>query len=176
MKHGERGFTLIELLVATSLTAMIALVGTIFTFQALRTSAQTDTRLTSISNAQNAGYWLSRDAYMSDDVITANLTPPAILILKWTEWGYSTANTYYSATYSVDNITNHIGQLHRRLQSSGGLDQMTLVADEVYYNTADTTNSTGVSYTSPIINLKVSTRFGNISDIRDYQICHRPNF
>ncbi|MDO8568255.1 MAG: prepilin-type N-terminal cleavage/methylation domain-containing protein, partial [Dehalococcoidales bacterium] len=90
MKRNENGFTLLELAIAVSMSAMIALTATIFTFHALRTSARTDDHLTAIANVQNAGYWISRDAEMADSVITDNLTSPTFLILKWTDWGYGT--------------------------------------------------------------------------------------
>ncbi len=175
MKRSENGFTLLELAVVIALTAMIALAATTFTFHALRTAAKTDDRLTALDNAQNAGYWISRDAYMADTVITDNLTAPTILILKWTDWGYGTDNIYYSATYSVDNVTSGIGQLNRRLQDSNGGDQKIVVASYICYNPADPANSTNVTYQSPPMNLRVATRYGNASEVRNYEIYRRPN-
>lgn len=176
MKRNENGFTLLELAVVISLTAMIALAATTFTFHALRTAAKTGDHLTAVTNAENAGYWISRDAYMADTVITDNLTAPTILILKWTDWGYGTDNVYYSATYSVDNVSGEIGQINRRLQNSNGGDQKILVASYIYYNPADPTNTTNVTYQTPTLNLKVATRFGSASEARNYQIYRRPNF
>lgn len=176
MRKNEQGFTIIELVVVVSLSAMIALAATVFTFHALRTSAQNQDRLTAMSNVQNAGYWLSRDASMADDVITDNLTSPVILILKWTDWGYGTGNVYWSVSYSVDNVTSGIGQLSRRLQSSGGVDQRLLVAGNVYYDPADPDNSTNILYQNHIINLQVATRTGGAVELRKYETYRRPNF
>ncbi len=175
MKQSENGFTLLELAVVIAISAMIALAATIFTFHAIRTTEKTEDHLTAVANAENAGYWISHDAYMADMVIADNLTAPAILVLKWTDWGYGTANIYYTATYSVDNIVAGIGQLKRRLQNSNGGDQNLLVASYVYYNPSDPTNSTNVTYQSPTINLKMATRSGSASEVRQYQIYRRPN-
>ncbi len=176
MKRSERGFTLIELAVVISLSAMIALAVVTFTFHTLRNAAKAEDHLTAIANAENAGYWISRDAYMADTVITTNLAAPTIFIFKWTDWGYDTDNIYYSATYSVDNITSGIGQLNRRLQNSNGDDETTMVARYVYRNLADPANTTNVTYQSPIISLKVTTRFVSGNETRDYNIYQRPNF
>jgi len=172
----ERGFTVLELMVVVLLAALIALAATVFTFHALRTSAQSKDRLSALANVQNAGFWLSRDASMADNVITDNLTSPVILVLKWTEWGYETANTYWSASYSVDNVTDEIGKISRRLQNNEGLDQTITVANDVYYNPTDPDNSTKISYQNHIIKLQVATRNGAVIELREYQTYRRPNF
>ena len=176
MRQNESGFTLPELAVVILLSAMIALAATVFTFHALRTSAQNEDRLTALSNVQNAGYWISRDASMADNVITDNLTSPVILVLKWTDWGYDTGNVYWSASYSVDNVTGGIGQFTRRLQSNEGVDQKMLVAGNVYYDPADPENSTRISYQNHIIKLQVATRTGGAVELRNYETYRRPNF
>ncbi len=176
MTHSENGFALLDQAVAIALIAMISLAATMFTFHALHTAAQTDARIAVDSNVQNAGDWISHDAYMADDVITTNLTPPTILILKWTDWSYGSSSTYYSSTYSVDNTIDGIGQLNRRLQSSSGVDQRTQVASHVYFLPDDPSNSTRVTYQVPVINITIVTRLGDASQERTYQICRRPNF
>lgn len=176
MKQKENGFTVIEMVVAFSLSAMIALAGMAFVFQSINTADRTEDHLTVVAAAENAGYWLSRDAYMADNVITDNLTSPAILVLKWTEWGYGDTNIYHSATYSIENLSDNIGHLTRHYQSSSGTDQQTTIASNIYYNPSDPTNTTSISYLSPVINLKVSTKLGDTGETRNYQIYRRPNF
>jgi len=176
MRRNEDGYTILEFVVVISLSAMLALAAAVFAFHAIRTSAQNQARLTVLTNVQNAGYWLSRDAVMADDVITDNLTPPTILIVKWTDWGYGTNNTYWSATYSLDDLTDGIGKLNRRLQSSGGVDQTTLVAGNVYYDPADPDNSTSVAYQNHTIKFRVATHSGGDIEFRSYETYRRPNF
>ncbi|MDO8567956.1 MAG: prepilin-type N-terminal cleavage/methylation domain-containing protein [Dehalococcoidales bacterium] len=176
MKRRENGFTLLELSVVLALSATIALTTTIFSFHAFNTTARTASHLTAVANVDNAGYWVSRDGVMADDVITSNLTAPAILILKWTDWGYGTDNIYYSATYSIENLSGGIGQLKRELQSSNGIEQHLNLASNIYYDPADAANSTTVAHVGSVINLRVASRFGNASETRNYQIHPRPNF
>lgn len=176
MTRDENGFTLLELAVAVSMSAMIALTATIFTFHALRTSARSDERLTAIANVQNAGYWISRDAGMADEVIADNLTSPVFLILKWTDWGYDDDNVYYSAIYSIENVSGGIGQLKRELQNSDGVEQHLNLASNIYYDPADAANTTTVSDDGSVLNLRVASRFGSANETRNYQIHPRPNF
>src|SRR4030042_6390207 len=137
MKRSETGLTIIEMVVAIGLSSLIALAAVMFTFPALNTTEKTKDHLTAVSHVETAGYWISRDASMADNVITDNLTPPAILVLKWTEWGYGEENVYHTATYSIENISEGVGQIKRRFQDSSGTDQQTLVASHIYYNPAD---------------------------------------
>ncbi len=176
--RSENGFTLLEMAVAITMSAMIAFTATIFAFHALRTSARTDDQLMAMVNAQNAGFWISRDTEMADMVITDNLTAPAFLVLKWTEWGYGDEedNIYYAATYSMENVAGGVGQLVRELQSSSGINQNLLVANHIYYNPADPGNSTNITYQSPVLNLRAVTHFGSANATRNYQIYRRPNF
>ncbi len=176
MKQSEKGFTIIELAVAVAIVALIGSAAASTTYQVLNTAERSNEHMTAVQQVQNAGYWLSHDAYMADNVIADNLTLPTFLVLKWTEWGYGEDNVYYVATYSIENISGGVGQLKRRLQDSIGTDQHTLVADYIYYNPADSTNTTSVTYQSPTINLRVAARFGSASEVRDYEIYRRPNF
>lgn len=176
MKRNEKGFTIVEMVVAVSLAAMLALAATAFTFHALRTSAKTQDSLVALSSVQNAGYWVSHDANMADDVITTDLTAPAIMVIKWTDWGYGEDNIYYSATYSVDDVTAGVGKLNRRLQSSDGLDQRTLVADNIYYDLSDPANSTNVTYQNQTIEFRVAAHSGSGVEVRNYEISQRPSF
>jgi len=176
MKKNENGFTLLEMAVVIGISAMLALTAAVFTFHALRTTGQTRDHLNADSNVQNAAYWISNDAYMADNVVTENLAPPVFLVFNWTEWGYGESNIYHYATYSVDNITDGVGQLKRRYQDSNGTDQQTLVGRYVYFNLSDPANTTSVTYENRTVSLKMVIRSGIASEVRDYLIHCRPDF
>ncbi|MFC1910333.1 prepilin-type N-terminal cleavage/methylation domain-containing protein [Chloroflexota bacterium] len=170
MRRNQNGFTVLELVVVLGLSAIISLIATSFTFQAFRSSAQSEDYLTAVSNVENAGFWLSRDGCIADVVITDNLTSPAILTLKWTDWGYGQNNIYHSAIYSIKNLSAHIGQLTRQYQSSDGTNLQMVIAGYIYYNADDLDNNTTVTYESPILHFKVATRSGNACEVREYQV------
>lgn len=176
MKNGQQGFTIVEMIAVVGITAIIALIAVYFTFHAYRTSAQTNDHFTAISHEQNAGYWISCDIYMADYIIADNLTQPTFLILKSTDWGYGTDNVYNTITYSIENVSDGVGQLKRRLQDSLGADQQIIVASYIYYDSTDPSNTTKVTYSSLAVNLTVATRHGNTSQTKEYIISRRPNF
>lgn len=176
MKYRETGFAIIELVVAVGIIGLIASAATSVVFHAFNDTQRTNDHFTAVRSLENAAYWIGRDARMADVLNTTNLTSPAILILKWTEWGYGTDSVYHQATYSVDNITGNIGNLTRRYENSEGANQQILVANNIYYNPADPSNSTNITYQSPILNLRVATSFGAATEKKEYQIYRRPNF
>lgn len=169
IKKSEKGFSLIELIIVVGLSAMIALMAATFIFHALRTTQQNNEHLTRLANVENAGYWISRDASMADSV-SANLTPPSLLFLTWTDWGYETDNVYHSITYSIENISGGVGQLKRRHQDSNGTDQQTLIAN---YIDPTTTN---VTYHTPTLTLRVAARSSGTSEVMVYEVYPRPNY
>lgn len=165
-----------EMMVASVLSALITLTAAVFAYHALFTTGKTENHLVIAANAENAGYWIKHDATMADNILTENLTPPAILVLKWTEWGYEQDNIYHTATYSIENVSDNIGQLKRRYQTSTGTDRQMVVAGNVYYNPADPDNSTAVTHQSPAVILKLATQAGTAGIYREYRILRRPNF
>ena len=176
MKHRESGFTILELAVTVGIIGLIASGATSVIFHAFKDTGRTNDHMTAVRNLENAAYWVGRDARMADYVSSTNLTSPAILILKWTEWGYGTNSIYHQVTYTVDNVTGNVGNLTRKYENSVGTNQQILVANYIYYNLADPGNSTNVTYQSPMLNLKVATSFGSTLAKKDFQVYRRPNF
>ena len=176
MKHGESGFTIIEIAVTVGIVALIAGAATATIFHAFNDTKRTNDHMTTVRHLENAAYWMGRDTRMADYLSTTNLTSPAILILKWTEWGYGTDSVYHQVTYSVDNVSANVGNLKRKHESSTGTNEQILVANYIYYNPADPGNSTNVTYQSPMLNLKVATSFGSTLAKKEFQIYRRPNF
>ena len=176
MKHGESGFTIIEIAVTVGIIGLIAGAATATIFHAFKDTGRTNDHMTAVRHLENAAYWMGRDARMADIVTTTNLTAPAILILKWTEWGYGTDSVYHQVTYSVDNVSGNVGNLKRKYENSVGTNQQILVANYIYYNLADPGNSTNITYVSPILDVKVATRFGLAQERKEFQIYRRPNY
>ncbi len=176
MKHGESGFTIIEIAVTVGIIGLIASGATSVIFHAFNDTRRTNDHMTTVRHLENAAYWMGRDARMADYLTSTNLTSPAILILKWTEWGYGTDSIYHQVTYSVDNVSGNVGILNRRHENDQGLNQRAMVAQYIYYNTADPGNSTNITFQSPILNLRVATLFGATQERKEFQIYRRPNY
>lgn len=174
MKEDERGFSTIEIIVAILIMSMIALGAGMTIFQVIRVTAQSDSHMTALQQVQNAGFWISRDAQMADNVTTENLSGTNFLVLSWTEVDDSDNTTDHSATYFFEELSGGIGILKRNHSSSAGLNNETLVAQHISYNPADPVNTSNVSYTSPSLTLKLVAIFTDASETREYWVSCRP--
>ena len=173
MKHSEKGYTLIELLIAITIMVLVSGAAGAVIFQILRNIERNNDHITAVRQVQNAGYWISRDAQMAQNVTTDNLTPPDFLILNWTEWDDAGDPIYHSATYSFEELTDGIGKLKRGHWSSVGANEQTLIAEYIYYDPNDVDDTSKASYESPLLTVQLTALFKEILETREYKIKHR---
>ncbi len=174
MKPGEKGFTLIELIIATSIMVLASGAAGAAIFQVLRNTERNSNHMTVVRQVQNAGYWISRDAQMA---LSANTTDNlTFLSLSWTEWNDAGDPIYHSARYFFEDLTDGVGTLKRSYWSSAGANQMTLVAQYIYYNPSDAGNTSNVSYQSPILTVRLTAFLEESLKTREYKIKRRPGF
>lgn len=145
--RGQQGFTLLELIVAVALTALIGVGATTATVQVM-TQTNRNTDYTAASrHVMNAIYWLSRDAQMSQTVLTDNGTTGFPLTLGWTEWD----NSAHQVVYSV------VDDMFRRSYSvDGGLPSETMVAE--YINSV--AENTTCEFSGGVLTVKVTATIG----------------
>lgn len=175
MKRNESGFTFIELLVALAIVALITGAAGAATLQLFASTERSNDHMTAVRQVQNAGYWISRDALMAES--TDNVTtPPDFLVLNWTEWDYDEDSIYHRVTYSFQDLSDGIGKLIRTHEINGEVSAQTLVAEYIYYNPDDPDNPTKASYESSVLTMQIAASIGEASEIREYEIWHRPNF
>ena len=174
MREDEHGLSTIALIVSILIMSMIALGASMTIIQVMRVTAQSDSHMTALQQVQNAGFWISRDAQMADNVTTDNLSGTNFLVLSWTEVDDSDNTTDHSATYFFEELSGGIGRLKRNHSSSAGLNNETLVAQHISYDPADPVNTSNVSYTSPSLTLKLVAIFADASETREYQVSCRP--
>ena len=180
MKRGERGFTFIELLVVMAIVALIAGAATMSIFQVINVTRSTNDHMTVIRQAQNAGYWISRDALMAEHMIVGD-DPETTFFLKltWTEWGFGEDSIYHSVTYSLQDLSGGIGKLVRQYLIYDDLgveigNTTTFVAEYIYYT--DDLENTMVEYTNLVLTAQITALFGEATETKEYKIWPRPNF
>ncbi len=177
MKLGEKGYTLIELLIAITImvTASGAAGGAIF--QVIRNTQRNNDHMTVVSQVQNAGYWISRDAQMALSAnATADLMPPDFLLLSWPTWNDDGTLIIHSARYFLEDLTDGTRTLKRNYLSGAGANQTTLIAQYIYYNPDDATNTSNTTYESKVLTVKLTAVFEQEMESREYQIKGRPDF
>ncbi len=176
MKQSEKGFSLIELLIATTIITLISGAAGIAIFQVCKGTERNNNYVTAVHQVHNAGFRISRDTQMAQNVITDNLTSPDFLLLSWTEWDDPENPVYHTATYFFEDITDGIGKLKRRHWSSSGANEQTLVANHIYYAPGDPDDTSKVSYQSQVLTVQLTALREETMETREYKITHRPNF
>ena len=166
----------VEVIVVIGIMALVAAAMTMSVFQMTTGTEQSSSYITAVRQVQNAGYWISHDGQMAESVDTDNLTPPAFLILKWTDWGYDSDSIYHSVVYSVENVFEGVGKLRRTHEDSEGTSEETLVAEHIYYNPGDPGNTTKASCDGCVLTAKIVAMFGDVEETREYKIYPRPEF
>jgi prepilin-type N-terminal cleavage/methylation domain-containing protein len=166
----QKGFTLVELLIALAITAVIAGSVTTAIFQVFTGNARTSNHMTAVRQVQNAGYWVSHDTQMAQNIYTANLTGSDKLKLNRTRWDGSTENV----TYSIVS-----GQLWRYSENtSSGTPPVTTVSTSVVAQYIDPT-ATSYNFTNDLLIFTVKATVGSAgsqqgSETRVYEVVPRP--
>jgi prepilin-type N-terminal cleavage/methylation domain-containing protein len=118
----QGGFTLVELMLAMAVTGIITGVITMTILQVVTSTARTNNHMTAVRQAQNAGYWLSRDVQMAQVVTPTDPDPDGFpLALTWTDWGGTVNNVTYTLV-GTELIRNHNGQQSPVAQFVGSVD------------------------------------------------------
>jgi len=170
----EHGFNTIEIIVALLIMSAIALGAGMTIFQVAEVTDQTDAHMTAARQVQSAGYWISRDAQMADDVTTDNLSGTDFLVLGWTEVDEIDNTTNHTVTYFFEDLSGGIGKLKRNHSNTDGLNRNTLVAQYIYFDLSDPEVSSNVSYASPVLTVKLAALFEDRNETREYQVSLRP--
>ena len=169
LKNNEKGFTLIEVVVAVALTAII--IGVIVTsvFQVFILNVRTSNHMNAVTQVQSAGYWVSHDAQMAQDV-DASGTSGSLLILTWADW----SGNEYQVIYTLEDMTTStLKNLQRSYSINGAVTETGFIAQYV-----DPTN-TNCTVTDDMLTLNVTATVGTDphaqSETRVYEVIPRPS-
>ena len=195
MKLSERGFTLVELLVVIAIMSLITLGATMTTFQVINVTRRSNDHVAAVRQVQNAGYWISRDAQMAENVVGGDDPETEeeleFLTLNWTEWNYDETedSEYHEVTYSFQDPPDGIGKLLWREHSISMKD------DDEWEETESTTNLVAqyIDYDpdktyaiydapdeppeqAPVLTVQITASLGEASETKEYRVGHRPDF
>jgi len=175
MKQSEKGFTLIEVIIALSIMVIAGSAAGAAVFQVFGNTERNNNYITAVRQVQNAGHWISRDAQMAMTVTTDNLTLPMFLSMTWREDATTEDPIYHSANYTIENLSNNIGTLIRNHSTSEGVNDQTLIAQHIYYNPADSDNTTQANTQDRLLTVQLTALFEESLETREYRIKRRPN-
>ena len=156
----QKGYAQIEIYLAIALSAILGVGITAFTIQTITETKRSSVNMHEIQQLENAGYWVSRDVQMSQN-ITTGASAGFPLQLTWRD----ESNNTYEVTYNATG-----GQIQRILVENGGAPRQTLVAQLISTDPDLTT----CDYTDGLLTFKVTTAAANGGLSRTYQIKKRP--
>jgi len=175
MRLKEQGFNLIELIIALSIMVLAAGAAGAATFQIIQNTERNSNYMTVVRQVQNAGHSISRDAQMALAITTENLTLPVFITMTWREDAITEDPIYHSTNYTIENLSNNIGTLMRRHSTSEGVNEESLIAQYIYYNTSDSANTTQANIQGRILTIQLAAFFEGSSETKEYRIKRRPN-
>lgn len=166
----QLGFTLIELVVAMAISGIICGSVTMTIFQIFDSSGRTSTHMTAVRQVRSAGYWVSHDVLMSQNLVLtdeASDDPDGSrlpLTLTWSDW---TGNEIHEVTYSIVD-----DELRRSDSINSGAPTVDIVAEFI-----DPEN-TGCQYSGGKLIFTVTATVGAGSaaqtETRTYEVVPRP--
>ena len=172
MKRSERGFALIELIIATAIIALVVGAASMAVFQVVTATERNNDHMTAVRQTQNAGYWISRDTLMAQNIVTGDdpETPELEFItLNWTNWENG---DIHEIVYIFEDMLDGLKKLkrhHLTHDADGGEigNEMTLVAEYI--------DSASFSQQDGTWELTVQARSGTETETREYEVSPRVN-
>ncbi len=172
--RNEKGFTLLELLIAMAIVGVIGSAMTMTTATIVKITPQSNDHIIVLNQAQNAGYWITRDVQTAQTVDPN----PAAGFLELTSSVFS-GGAYVDATilYRLDAMPNMPGTIKRLMRVSNDVTMM--VAEYIYYDPVGNPDATTkILPPDPLHPDKVSFRItaksgGVISEPMNYEATQR---
>ena len=172
MKREQKGFTLIEMVVVVAIIGLVSYAGTLAVFRVIRGTQRSNDQMIALRQVQNAGYWVSRDLIVAQEVLPGNdiSTPQTDLVtLAWTNWESGEIHTVH---YYYEDMPNGLKKLERH-NVTRGQDGVTL---------ADVTTFVAQNIVSPPVLTKeanvwkfvILAQSRNQTETREYDV--RPRF
>lgn len=165
LKKGQKGFTLVELLIVIAITGLITGGITATIFQVFNINTRNTNRMTAVRQVQQAGFWVSPDVQMSQNVTPDEEDSGFPLTLTWEEW--ATGNNH-TVVYTLVDMSGGLKKLQRSHSVNGGNSTVTPVAE---YIDSDQTSfvPAGGAFT-----FNVTATVGGQSETRVYEVKPRP--
>jgi len=131
----QRGMLLVEVILVFAITGIISSGITMTFYQTLTGTVRANNRITAISQAQNAGYWVSNYAQLAQNVVVDDDPTGFPLILSWTGWD----NQGHEVTYSLEDMAaGGLKQLKQSCVVDAGEPTETIVAKCIDPDPAET--------------------------------------
>jgi prepilin-type N-terminal cleavage/methylation domain-containing protein len=129
LKKGERGFSLVELVIVVALAGLVGAAITATAFQVFTFSTRLSNQLTAIRQVQQAGFWVSPDVMMAQDVTPGGSSDPFVT-LNWTVPKAGGGYDNYAVVYRLIG-SGELKTLKREKYKNAASDSNTTVAEYI---------------------------------------------
>ena len=156
LQSKQEGFTFLEILIAALISSVLAAGIVVTIYQIYNQNNRATRNMVVTQNVESAGYWVSRDALMAQNVPTTTFP----LYLEWQDWDGNSCRIAYSLSDGI---------LQRTVFVNAVATSQTAVARNI--NTDP--ELTGYTYTNRVLNFKVTATIDSYSESRNYEITLR---
>lgn len=163
LKKGEKGFTLIELLVTISIAALIVGAASAVIITMLRLTPRNNDWVVSLHQVQNAGYWISRDVLMSDNITVG--TGSTFLTMTQPQ----TQPPKKIIVYQFEDMS---GGLKRLMRTDTDNNTTIMIAEYIYSDNTTATYSPNCSENCTLT-FTITAISGNVPVTRRYETAQR---
>ena len=166
----QRGFTLVEILVALAITGLIVGGIAVAIIQVFSVNASASNRMTAVRQVQSAGYYISRDAEMAQDVNTddnpGTIDVIELVSLRWTDWN----GVQYQSDYTINVDDREL----KRSYTAGGQTTENIIARYIDPDTGNT--NCQMDEDRLVLTITASIEgFKPASETRVYEVIPRPS-
>jgi prepilin-type N-terminal cleavage/methylation domain-containing protein len=179
INRNQVGFTLIELVVAIAISGVITGAITTTIFQVIESSARTNNHMTVVRQVQDAGYWVSHDAQMAQNVELADESvddPDGTrfpLTVTWTDWDSSEV---HQVVYTLENMpSGGLKNLQRSHSSNGAPIETGIIAQFIDPDSEKTKCEFTDGKLTLVVTATVGAGLQEQSETRVYEVQSRPN-
>ena len=166
LKKGQKGFTLIELLVGLSIAALVVGAASMTIITMLRLSPQTNDWAIALRQVQNAGFWISRDVLMSDNITTGDRNPTFLTMTQ--------PQTQPPKKMIVYQFQDMSGGLKRLTRTDTDNNTTIMIAEYICTDSDNTTAAYSPNCTDNCtLTFTITAISGNVQVTRLYQAAQR---
>ena len=159
LRTGQSGYTVIELIAGLAIAGMLTAGLTAYLIGAMSVVHDSHDRTQSLMQVENAGFWISRDVQMSENM-TFGENAGFPWLLRWKDTDYN----QYVVTYSVNGT-----DITRSLVKNSGNSTLSLIARDVDISPS----STNVSQSGSLVVFNITSNSDGVATRRAYTIQSR---
>jgi Tfp pilus assembly protein FimT len=167
LESNQKGIGLVELIIAIAITGIIGAAATMSIHQVLTGTALSNDLNSAINQVRNAGYWISRDVQMAQNV-DHNPAGPKLFELTWTDWDDSELHTI---SYSLESMPAGLNKLKRSETDNNGTTQ-TFIAQSIKPKGEGVT---WCQWDGEVLTVTITAQVGGETETRTFQVRPRPD-